>query len=428
MDYFLRLLGMFALSLILSQFAYAQQDSAKFVPRIKNPLIKIIEKHADSLKAASDSVTAAIQKRQKTEKDLKDSTATELRFDISRIVRPNSPDEFSSVFHFPPTPQDWTGNCWAFAGTSFFESEIFRLSGRKIRLSEMYTVYFEYIEKVRRYVRERGESAVGSGSEENALLRVMKTYGAVPREVFDGLNPVFPHYNHDELESEINKYLDFVTSENLWDEDAVIASIRVILDKYIGRPPETFTFENRPYTPGQFLTDVLKLNLDNYMYAMSTLKVPFYTRGLYDVPDNWWRDSAYYNLPLDDWYAVIKEAIQQGYSLNIGGATSEPGYYGIENIAIIPDFDIPQDYINQDSREYRFYRGTTGDDHCMHLVGYLRHGDHDWFLIKDSGGASRTGELKGYFFFRDDYVRLKMLTIMVHKDILQDFVKKKGDQ
>ncbi len=408
--------------LTLGASVYSQKDKVEYLPQVKYPLFKEMEKHADSLKAAADSVTAAIRDRQKKDRELKDSAATEMRFDISRIARPVSPDEFKSAFHFPPTPQDLTGTCWSFAGTSFIESEVYRLTGRKIKLSEMHTVYYEYIEKVRRFVRERGNSAVGAGSEEEALPRIMKLYGAVPRDIFDGLQPDYPHFSHDKLDNEISNYLGFVKDDDLWDENAVIGYIRILLDKYIGKPPEKFQFEGKEYSPGQFVTEVLKIVPDDYISAMSTLKLPFHTPGLYDVEDNWWRDSAYYNLPLDEWYGVIKNAIQKGYTVAVGGGTAEPGYYGVENLGTIPDFDIPQNYINQDSREYRFYRGTTGDNHALHVVGFIRKGNRDWFLIKDSGSASRKGQLKGYFFFRDDYIRLKMLTLMVHKDMIENFI------
>jgi bleomycin hydrolase len=405
--------------------ASVQIDSVKYLPWTKYPLFKEMEKRSDSIKAANDSLTSAIRDRQKKAKELKDSVDTELRFDVSKIVRPNSPDEFKSVFHFPPVPQDWTSTCWSFSGTSFIESEIFRLTGRQVKLSEMYTVYFEYIEKVRRYVHERGELTLSGGSEIEAVLLIMKMYGAVPHEIYDGLNKVYPHFNHEDLDKGIITYLKYVKEHGLWDEEAVIASIRVILDKYIGKPPEVFDFEGRQYTPKQFVAEALNINLDDYVSAMSTLKIPFYTQGLFDVPDNWRRDSSYYNLPLDEWYGVIKSVIEKGYSVAIGGGNSEPGYYGVENLGVIPDFDIPQNYINQDSREYRIYRGTTGDDHGLHIVGYLRKGDRDWFLVKDSGSASRRGQLKGYLFFRDDYVRLKMLTLMVHKDAMQGVLEKK---
>jgi len=51
-------------------------------------------------------------------------------------------------------------------------------------------------------------------------------------------------------------------------------------------------------------------------------------------------------------------------------------------------------------------------------VGYVRHGGQDWFLVKDSNRSSRYGRFKGYYFYSGDYIRLKMLSGMVHKDLL----------
>jgi len=63
----------------------------------------------------------------------------------------------------------------------------------------------------------------------------------------------------------------------------------------------------------------------------------------------------------------------------------------------------------------------------IHLVGITRICDHDWFLIKDSNRSSRLGAFKGYYFYRDDYVRLKMLTITVHRDRVEDILERTED-
>ena len=90
----------------------------------------------------------------------------------------------------------------------------------------------------------------------------------------------------------------------------------------------------------------------------------------------------------------------------------------------MPSFDIPGPYINQNSREYRLAHKVTTDDHGVHLVGYTHHAGHDWFLVKDSGRSSRRGTFKGYYFMRDDFVRLKMLSYTVHKDAAKDTLKR----
>ena len=48
-----------------------------------------------------------------------------------------------------------------------------------------------------------------------------------------------------------------------------------------------------------------------------------------------------------------------------------------------------------------------------------RVGDYDWFLVKDSYGLAHLGQFKGYFLYREDYIKLKTLTYIVHKDAVE---------
>src|SRR3990172_5686730 len=102
----------------------------------------------------------------------------------------------TSIELFPQQPknkdhlsQGNTGTCWSFSTTSFFESEIYRINKRKVKLSEIYTAYWEYVEKVRRFVRERGNSYVAEGSEANAVRRIWEEYGIVPAESYSSKMP-----------------------------------------------------------------------------------------------------------------------------------------------------------------------------------------------------------------------------------------------
>jgi len=404
--------------LSLTTLAGAQNDTVQYIPKYYDPVLEEMEKAADSLKAIRDSVTSAIRKRQKDEKEAQKKTKKELRFDVSGIHAPDSLGAFTRVFHFPPVAQYRTGTCWSFSATSFIESEVYRQTGRQIKLSEMHTVYYEYLAKARRFVRERGAEWNGEGSEANALIRVMKEHGAVPESVYTGLRAGEERHDHAAMAAEIQEYLNFAKSHDYWDEDAVLAHVRLILDAHLGQPPAGFEFEGRTYTPREFSSDVLKINLDDYVDVISTLSFPYYTQGPYEVPDNWWYDSTYYNLPLDQWYGSLVSAIKSGYSVELGGDVSEPGRYGRKDMAVVPDFDIPQSLINPQSREFRFYNHTSTDDHGIHLVGYTTLDGRDWFLIKDSGRSARHGRFEGYYFMRDDYMRLKMLCYTVHRDAL----------
>ena len=340
---------------------------------------------------------------------------------------PTSTDQFTQYWHNPPISQGRSGMCWCFSTTSFLESEIYRTTKRKIKLSELYTVYWEYVEKTKGFIESRGETFLGEGSEANAVTRNWKKYGIVPREDFIGLLPGQEFYDHEKMFEEIKNYLDFVKEKNMWDEDAAVTTVKSILNHYIGEPPSKITFEGKEYTPLEFLNKVLKFNPDDYVDIMSLMELPYYTKGEYKVPDNWWHSKDYYNVPLDVFTNIVREAIRNGYTMAIGGDVSESGYSSHKEVAMVPSYDIPTDYIDENARQFRFSNGSTTDDHGIHLIGYLQLNGQDWYLIKDSGSGSRNGANKGYYFYHQDYVKLKIMDLMIHKDAVKDILKKFTD-
>jgi bleomycin hydrolase len=347
----------------------------------------------------------------------------QFRLDFAGIQKPTSPDEFTKYWHNPPVPQALTGTCWCFSTTSFLESEIYRLTKREIKLSEIYTVYWEYVEKARRFIQERGNSAFAEGSESDAVPRIWKKYGIVPEDAYTGLQPGQKFHDHSKLFGEINNYLTSLKNSNAWDEEGAISIIKSILNHYLGEPPKTVQVNGKNMTPKEYLDKVVKLNLDDYVSLLSLMEKPYNQFVEYEVPDNWWHSKTYYNVPLDDFMKALKSAIRRGYTIALGGDVSEPGYEGHAGVAVVPTFDIPPEYIDENAREFRFSNRTTGDDHGIHVVGYLEKDGKDWYLIKDSGAGSRNNDHPGYYFYQEDYVKLKMLDFMVHKDALKDVVK-----
>lgn len=347
-----------------------------------------------------------------------------LKMDFSNKIIPKTIDEFTKVWYNEPVSQAWTNTCWSFCTTSMFESEFYRLYNKKVKLSEMWTSYWEYIEKAKRFIKERGNSLFGEGSQSNAVNRIWKKYGVVPYEAYTGLLSGQKYLDQHKMFEEMSNYLEFVKKNDFWNEEVVLQTLKDIMNHYMQVPPEKFTYEGKEYTPKSFLSDYLKLNMDDYVDMISILEPGYWKQVSYDVPDNWWHDSSYYNLPLEDFMNAIKNAIKNGYSVALGGDVSEPGYYSYENVAMIPDWDIPSNYINDKARQFRFSNGTTGDDHGIHLVGYTIKDGKWWFLIKDSGSGSRNGKAKGYYFYHEDYVKLKMMVFQVHKSAIEDIIKK----
>jgi bleomycin hydrolase len=351
------------------------------------------------------------------------------KVDVTKIgFYPKSVDEFSTWWKNNPISQGNSSTCWSFSTTSYFETEVYRQSKQTVKISEMYTAYWEYVEKARRFVQQRGASLFDEGSEGNAVVRIYKMYGAVPLEEYTGMAPGQNYHNHEPMVAEMKAYLNSIKALNAWNEEEVIGTIKAIMNHYIGEPPVKVKVNGKEMTPKQYLTDVLKLNMDDYVDVTSIMGKPYWAKVEYEVPDNWWHDSSYYNVPLNDYMAIVKAAVRGGYTMMIGGDVSEPGFDPWNQIAVVPSFDIPSEYIDESARMIRFVNGSTTDDHGMHLVGYLEKDGKDWYLVKDSGSGSRNcgKESKnfGFYFMHEDYVKLKMMGFLIHKDAVKEMLKK----
>jgi bleomycin hydrolase len=350
------------------------------------------------------------------------------KLDFSEMDLPKSKDEFTSFWFNEPVSQGRTGTCWSFSTTSFFESEVYRMHGKKVKLSEIHTAYWEYVEKAKRFIIERGNSAFAEGSEANAVTRIWKKYGVVPVEVYTGLMPGQKFHDHKAMFKEMKSYLMNIKATHAWNEGEAINVIKSILNHYLGEPPAEFYYESKKYTPKDFLNNYLQLKLDDYVDILSYMQKPYYEQVEYEVPDNWWHSDIYYNVPLNAFMDALKNAIRNGYTMTIGGDVSEAGYDSWNKVGVIPTFDIPSEYIDENARQFRFSNKTTTDDHGIHLVGYLEKDGSDWYLIKDSGSGSRNIGDKGFYFYHEDYVKLKIMDFMVHKDIVKNLLNKFKEQ
>lgn len=369
----------------------------------------------DSKNEFWDSVKSTIDKFNRKDEPRKKS----FKLDFATIKGTAAAAEFTQQWHSPPVSQASTNTCWCFSATSFFESEIYRLTKRKIKLSEMYTVYWEYVEKTRRFIKEKGNSAFAEGSESNAVSRMWKMYGILPGEAYTGMKPGQIFHDHSKMYNELNAYLLSMKASNDWNEEGAISTVKSIMNSYMGEPPKSVTVDGKQMTPKEYFEKVVRLNVDDYIELMSLVEKPYYQFVEYEVPDNWWHSKDYYNVPLDIFMSSLKKSIRDGYTVCIGGDVSEPGIDGHAGMAVVPSFDIPSEYIDENARQMRFTNGTTGDDHGIHLVGYKELDGRDWYLIKDSGSGSRNNSHPGYYFYDEDYVKLKMLGFMVHKEAVK---------
>jgi bleomycin hydrolase len=388
---------------IILQFSFGQtpkKDKGKFVER-KNDFWEKIETE---------------NKKYREERDKK------FIMDFEGMDLPKSKDEFTTFWHNDPISQGNSGMCWCFCTTSFYESEIYRTTGKKIKLSELYTVYWEYVEKARRYVQKLGNSLFEQGSMGNHIPIIWEKYGIVPAEAYTGLAEDAPFHDHEAMFDEMKTYLEFIKENHNWDEETALHTIQLILNNHLGKPPAEIVIDGKKMTPKEYFEKIVKINFDDYIDILSLMQQPYNQFTIYPVPDNWWESSDYYNVPLDTFMIIIKKAVRKGYSIAIGGDVSEPGYYSYAEVAMVPTFDIPFEYIDENARQLRFSNKSTTDDHGIHIVGYKENDGKDWYLIKDSGSGSRNGPNKGYYFYHEDYIKLKMMDFLVHKDAVKEIL------
>lgn len=400
-------LSILLLAAATSALAQDRTDKATYAEPSKNEFYEKIKKDNESF----------FSKKEEPKK--------RLTMDYSGMDVPTSMNEFKIVTADKPVSQGITGTCWCFSTTSFYESEAVRKGHPDVQMSEIYTVYWEYVEKAKEYVRTRGESIFDEGSETNAVQRSLAKHGAVPLEAYTGMKPGQPYHDHAKMIGEMRAYLEGVKERNAWSTEAVVSTIKDIMDHYIGTPPSSVVYKGRRISPQEYLRDVVGVVPDEYVTFMSLRSEPYWTNAEYKVGDNWWHSKDYYNVPLTDFTALIKNSLKKGYSISIGGDVSESGIDSKRGIMMIPSYDIPSSAIDENARLLRFLNGATTDDHAMHIVGYADRSNGTWFLVKDSGaGGHANPDHNGYWYMHEDYVKLKMMTATVNKAAVKEVLQK----
>ncbi|MFH2096144.1 MAG: C1 family peptidase, partial [Bacteroidota bacterium] len=289
-----------------------------------------------------------------------------------------------TVKYSPVKNQYQSGTCWSFATISFVESEILRNGGSEYDLSEMFFVYYAYIQKSWDYVSYHGNNNLSEGGQAHDVMNIMKKYGLVPEDVYKGLNYGEEKHIHAEMVAMLKGMLDgLLKNENTRLSTAWKSSVECILSSYLGDVPSQFTAGGKKHTPESYLKET-GINPDEYIELTSCNHVPFYEKFILKIPDNWSRD-LYYNLPLDDFIAVVDHALENGYSVCWDGDVSENEFSFKNGVAIVPEKPwsemntgerlalyteiTPERKITQETRQKEFENFSTSDDHLMHIVG-----------------------------------------------------------
>lgn len=372
-------------------------------------------------------------------------------------VDPNKP-VFTIVKENPITSvkdQNRSGTCWAYSTLSYFESEILKSTGKTYDLCESFVANKDYMDRAVQVVRYHGDMQFAQGGSAYDVYYVLKNYGICPEDAMpfpgslygDSLN------NFNEFFSLLEPYVDGIaTSKASKISGQWKVGFQGILDAYLGKCPENFTYEGKNYTPKSFMSS-LGLNMDDYVTITSYTHHPFYTQYVVEVQDNW-RNPASYNLPMDEMMQIIDNAVMNGYTVAWGGDVSEPGFtrdglaYMIDakkmqslqgsdmarwlglspakrrNLIDSLGCNVPEVQATQEMRQERFDNWELTDDHGMLIYGIAKdQNGKEYYMVKNSWGE--TGKYKGTWYMTKTFIAANTMDYMVNKNAIPANIRKK---
>ena len=351
--------------------------------------------------------------------------------------------------------QNRSGTCWDYSTISFFEAEILKATGKTYDLCESFVANKTYMERATQVVRFHGDCQFSQGGSAEDVLATMKKHGIVPEGTMpfpgslygDSLN------NFNEFFSLMEPYVAAIAKSSAkkisgqWK-----VGLQGILDAYLGKCPEEFTYEGKKYTPQTFVKS-LGINLDDYVSITSYTHHPFYSAFAVEVQDNW-RFPLSYNLPMDEMMKVINNAIEKGYTVAWGGDVSEDGFtrqglaYAIDtkkteslqgsdmakwlkmtaakkkNLIDSLGCNVPEITPTQELRQERFDNWELTDDHGMLIYGVAKdQNGKEYYMVKNSWGE--TGEYKGIWYMTKTFIAANTMDFLVNKNAIPKDIRKK---
>lgn len=359
--------------------------------------------------------------------------------DLIKSLEGNKSIKASEGFQFTPIinlettsvkNQGSSGTCWSYSGNSFLETEMIRNGKTPVDLAEIYTARCTYIEKAINYVRMHGNLGWGDGGELHDVINIYKKYGALPQEVYSGLNYGTDKNQFGEMQAALKGFLDgIIQNKNGKLTPNWIKAFTAVLDSYLGEVPEEFKYNGKTYTPQTFAKEVVGVNADEYVEMVSYSDQPLHQNVFMAVPDNWSFDLAY-NVAMDEMIGTIDNALKSGYTVGWAADVSEKYFSWKNGMAYVPEVDYnnmtpeqkenmfvgpkPEMKITAEMRQTAFDNYTTTDDHAMQIVGVVKDQfGKEYYIVKNSWGESN--DYRGYLYVTKSFVKYKTTALLVNK-------------
>lgn len=349
---------------------------------------------------------------------------------------------FKTVYNAEATSvknQGSSGTCWSYSANSFIESEMIRMGKKPVDIAEMYTVRNMYIDKAEIFVRLHGGMSYGQGGAAHDPIDLYAKYGALPQEVYGGLQPGQVKNDHTEVETVIKAIIDPIAKSQkpislVW-KNAVTS----VVDSYLGEVPSKFKYDGKEYTPITFAKEVVGINPKDYVEITSFMSNPYYQQMIVMVPDNWTFKPSY-NVQLDEMIETIDNAVKKGYTVVWATDVTEKSFGWKNGVAYVPTkkyedmteeekkemFAKPQPEmeITPELRQRAFDNFETTDDHGMQITGIAKDvNGKEYYIVKNSWGTKN--DYEGYLYVTKNFVKYKTTSILLHKEGVPSGLKKK---
>ena len=147
--------------------------------------------------------------------------------------------------------QNRSGTCWAYSTLSYFESEILKKTGKTYDLSEMFVANKTYMDRATMAVRMHGDVSFSQGGSAYDVLYALKHYGIVPETAMPAPGTLTGDSlaNFGEFFDVMTPYVEAVAKSNAKKiSSAWKSGLQGIIDSYIGKTPEKFTYQGKQYT------------------------------------------------------------------------------------------------------------------------------------------------------------------------------------
>ncbi|WP_303317789.1 C1 family peptidase [Flavivirga abyssicola] len=347
----------------------------------------------------------------------------------------SQPYDFKAIIDLEATDvisQGKTGTCWSFSTSSFLESEIIRITGKKIDLSEMYNVRHTYLNKSWNYVMRQGKTQFSQGGLAHDVMNSISAHGLVPNTIYSGLKNGNAKHDHSKLVDTLKKTLDLYIKDSKtfnWKKRT-----NDILDTFLGENVKSFDYNGKKYSPLSFMKEV-KINPKNYVTLTSFSHKPYHTNFILNIPDNF-SNGKFFNVTLDELTNTVNNALEKGFTIELDCDVSEKTFSSKHGLAIIPidGIDIADALINvseekkitQEFRQQEFENYNTTDDHLMHITGLVKdQNGTTYYKVKNSWGKNpKRVNHGGYIYMSESYFKLKTISVTLHKNALHKKVLK----